>query len=112
MAPRYQILKISKLNIVIFSLFYGTQSTPQDSNVVYHKRESAMTDAMMMQQSPRNNNMKIEENTTPRSIIKPTHLDSSGLMFSIKNQTGFNAKHRKRFVDKHKQTLFRKRNSA
>lgn len=79
---------------------------------MYNRKESGMTEAMLMQQSPRHPNMPGAGNTTPKSLIKPTHLDSSGLMFSIKNQTGFNAKHRRRFVDKHKQTLFKKRNSA
>ena len=37
------------------------------------------------------------------SNIKPLNIDSSALMFSIKHNHGFNAKDRKRFVDKEKE---------
>jgi hypothetical protein len=41
------------------------------------------------------------------SQMQPTKLDSSALMFSIKNQTGFYPKNRTRFVDKHKNSLLK-----
>ena len=37
------------------------------------------------------------------SGIKPMNIDSSALMFSIKDKHGFNAKDRKRMVDKEKE---------
>lgn len=37
------------------------------------------------------------------SNIKPMNIDSSALMFSIKDKHGFNAKDRKRMVDKEKE---------
>ena len=59
------------------------------------------------------------EDPTPKMLsklkesnIRPMHIDSSGLMFSIKNQTGFHPKNRQRFVDKQKQSHFQKHKSA
>lgn len=44
------------------------------------------------------------------SNIKPMNIDSSALMFSIKANHGFNAKNRKRLVDKEKEAQMLKNN--
>jgi len=81
-----------------------SSSTPQYSNGIGAKRTSNGTEAII--NSIANFPSRLDSNT-PKLLrkedteIKPMHVDSSGLMFSIKKPKAMNLKERRRFVDKH-----------
>jgi len=96
------------------SNFNGTESTPQQK-INYRDKQGSNTMESLQLHSVQKT---VADDTTPRimgrqkeSQIRPTRIDSSGIMFSMKNQTGFHHKNRTRFVDNNITSL-KKRHST